>query len=655
MKINVKSFFSETLLRHNKKLRTPQLELSLEIEKAYNNKQKFIAEAEVGTGKTYAYIIPALNKINEDKKPLLISTGTIVLQEQLAYKDIPDINGYLIKEGFISKTLISLVGKGKEHYICEKRLSSYTGDDKTIELICNLYQSKNIFDRSQFKDFTIKDEQWNKINVCDCNRNNCKYYDCLYKKYKLNLDTYNCDIMVCNHQYLLSCLKDTQKEFIKNFSAIVIDEAHNLERAAFSILGDCKNLKDFTKCFDKLYNKFEIGTNKYKNKLTEAIELSEKLFKLIEMNTIIPPDDLHQNDFPYSIKINKHIKMVAQILQGLLIEFSERINVLNAFKHQTKFGEERLDFEVNRLISFLEKIYYDENKVFWVQLDHKLKPKLFYIPYEIDEILYERLFEKEIPVILTSATMSSVGSKDLLEKDFGYFMNSIGVDLVRPPYYKKPISKKSNFDYYNHGILYLEKDLEYVSREKDNYQEYLRLKSEKIYQIIKNSNGRSLVLFTAKDSMDYTYSTIANRLKMELGIDCYKQGQSASIKQKFEKNIQSCLFATGSYWEGIDVKGESLSCLIIDKLPFPTPGPLVDFKEQKLGEEIKIPEMIIKLKQGAGRLIRDERDKGALVILDSRAYSNKYLNLIKNSLPEFKIIEDINDINNFLYDKRKVS
>jgi ATP-dependent DNA helicase DinG len=275
----LKDFFSNTLIKHGKNLRKSQLELSQDIEESYSNNKIFVAEAEVGTGKTYAYLIPALNKIYASKKPFLISTGTIVLQEQLSLKDIPDINKYLITEGFTSTDIVSCIGKGKEHYICEKRLIECDIYEEQLDNIKNLYERKNIFDRSQIN-LEFNESLWKRINVKYCNRQRCQYRECLYRKMKMDQENFNYDFLICNHQYFLACIKDGKKDFISKFSGIVIDEAHNFEQAAFSILGGNKSLDDFINCIEHI--SYELSKNyghgDYNDRVENAYRLADLLY-----------------------------------------------------------------------------------------------------------------------------------------------------------------------------------------------------------------------------------------------------------------------------------------------------------------------------------------------------------------------------------------
>ncbi|MHB8074042.1 ATP-dependent DNA helicase [Desulfosporosinus fructosivorans] len=634
-------FFQNILPKYGKTTRWSQLELSDDIKKAYDKNYKFVAEAEVGTGKSYAYLVPTLNKISRTGKPFLISTGTIILQDQLFTKDIPELSKYLINERFINKPLQSILGKGKEHYICEKRIVSYSeyllkNEDEplSVELdkVIKNYESGS-FDERDFPSITSK--IWKNINVLNCTRS-CPERYCKYKLFKLERESFNYDFLICNHQFLLANLNNP--DYINNFSGVVIDEAHNFETAAYSILGDNKSAKDFIQCINKVRLKVNYS-------VSYVIKLIIDFYQEIEKSTIIPENK--EIDWKYKVVINDKIYRMA-------LDLSEKLETIQLsvtnFAYDLKKREDRLGNELDSLLSFAEAVINNQSKIFWVQFEKTKVPRLFYIPCNVDEILYDRILShKNLPVVFSSATMSTSNGLE----GFDYFISSIGIDSVKKSCYLEPVSKKSPYDFQAQAAIYIEEDLKFVSRNNALFEDYLKAKADKIYNIIKATNGKSLVLFTSYDVMDLTYNYLADKILKDLGISSFKQGQGSNYDnlKKFEININSCLFATGSFWEGIDIKGSSLSCVIIDKLPFPVQDPIIDYKIEKLDverTEILTSEMILRLKQGTGRLIRDEKDKGVIVIMDSRALEAKYFEIIANALPNYRRIYTIQEIIVFL-------
>ena len=251
-----------------------------------------------------------------------------------------------------------------------------------------------------------------------------------------------------------------------------------------------------------------------------------------------------------------------------------------------------------------------------------------------------RLFSSKAKTfIFTSATLSTD------KEDYTYFLNNIGANKVEEGLIVEE-SQESPYNYDENALLYCCSDIPNPKEKK----EYLEELVVKIKELIKITNGKTLVLFTSKSDMNYVYDKIGNKID---NINIYIQNDGSSqniIKEKFKRDKNSVLFSTGIFWEGIDIKGESLSNLIIARLPFPVVDPIMEYKKGIYGEEgfkkVYIPEMLIKLKQGIGRLIRSETDKGIVCILDSRIL--KYQNVIKKSIPIKKFVYSIKDVEKFV-------
>ena len=648
--IDESMLFTYIMPQYGYPLRPAQLDMSAKVDEAFKENKVFIAEAEVGTGKTFAYLIPAVNQIKRTGLPVLISTGTITLQEQLYRRDIPQISHYLKQEGFIDRDLAVSLEKGKDNYICEKRLIETNDKSEVMSAIQYGYKHNSKFDRNEF-DVPISSEAWNRVNVRNCNTIHCDCADCLYKK-KRSKST-NCDIMVCNHHYMLSCLKDRKRDFLNEFSGVVIDEAHNLENAAFAIFGENKGYDNY----ESVIHTAMTFINKpdyhdfIKAYTQSAASLAGQLFDTIGYESVAPkyaPEFITQ----YNIAITPEIEEIAYQLIDSLHDLSNQISIYQTYRDNSVFFDDNIQKQIGRLFGFLKAICNHDDYIWWTQTEKGLY-RMYNIPKTIAEDLYVNLFSQLKPITLTSATLSANTGIDKAEYNFDYFSFKTGIDKLKTSKYLAPISKKSGFNYAEHGLIYIEKNIPYVDRRQGaEYIEYLRKLAEQIRKAIACSNGKALVLFTSKDAMDFTYSLVAPTIRDELGIGCYMQGQFPAVKTLFEKEIDSCLFATGSFWEGIDIKGPSLSTLIIHKLPFPVPTPINQYKAYEMRKEglgsVVIPEMLTKLRQGVGRLIRDVSDKGALVILDSRAASRKYAGVIQQNLPPFKPIHDLEAIREFL-------
>ena len=303
--------------------------------------------------------------------------------------------------------------------------------------------------------------------------------------------------------------------------------------------------------------------------------------------------------------------------------------------------------DVDNLISDLEKIEdifgnlkeLDSENIFWI--DNKRKIVLNtcskYVSDQINEVLFE---DKDSIKILTSATLNT-SNKD--EELYEYYTNNVGLRVNDELFLSEP--KMSPFDYENNMICYCCKDITAPNGEHDDY---IRDITRKIIELLNITKGKTLILFTSKADMRLVYDNLRKEnLPYELLLQ--KDGASQnSTKEEFKDNINSVLLSTGSFWEGIDIKGKSLSNVIIVRLPFPIPDPIIDYKCSVVddNEKVLIPEMKIKLKQGIGRLIRGKDDTGIISILDSRI--ERHLNKVLECIPTSNITYNIEDVKNFV-------
>jgi ATP-dependent DNA helicase DinG len=649
-KIPIEPFFAEQLRQKpGMKVREPQIELALEIEDAIIRGKKFIGEAEVGTGKSFAYLIPVINEIIRTEKPGLISTGTIVLQDQLVKRDIPALSKYLNEFGYLDQDIVVYLGKGKEQYMCPQNLDKEIANaiekeldfTEFIPLDAGLKLGK--YDRSDFPDVGI--DTWKKVCVMGCS-GKCKERGCAYKLYKNQRSLKSYHILVCNHHYLLSCLKDPAFS-ISSFGTVIIDEAHNLESIAQSIYGISGNEQSFQSKLKQLIAMARSRGMYRKADANSILKYNKSFFRKIKEAALTR--DEFEVEQRYKVDIDAKIQEMAQELFRKADRLCDQASIALEFS-KSKSEQDKIDRIYDGIYRMLSKIIeYKDNNIFWVDVSRKNGAiQINAVPKNIDEILFRKLFSVNVPVILTSATMSTETSTE----GFDYFASGIGIDLIPLPHYKDPVSKKSPYDFSKQAGIYIEQELQYVRKGEAGQALYMQKKADKIFDIIQVTNGKALVLFTSYTAMDTTYSLIAEKISQQMGIKCYKQGMGSRdrLLEEFSRDINACLFATGSFWEGIDVKGPALSCVIIDKLPFPVMDPVLEHKVEKMNiseQDIIRLDMIIKLKQGAGRLIRDETDTGVLAIMDSRA-SRRYSGLIMDNLPSFKVLKNINEIAPFI-------
>ena len=645
-RIPIEVFFTEQLIQKpGIKIREPQIQLALEIEDAILTGKKFIGEAEVGTGKSFAYLIPVIGQIIRTGKPVLISTGTIILQDQLFKRDIPTLNEYLKEFGYIDQDIVVYLGKGKEQYLCPQNLDKEIANaiERELDLTQLMSLDKGLklgkFDRSDFPSVGI--DTWKNVCAKGCTRR-CKERGCAHKMYRDQRSLMNYHILVCNHHYLLSCLKDPSFS-TSAFGSVIIDEAHNLESIAQNIYGITANEQKFHSQL-KYLSSIAISSRMYsKDEAKSILKYNKAFFRHIRNVSIVQGDlEVEQR---YKVVINKKTQSMANKLLRMTDILYDQASIAVEFS-KPKSEQDKIDRMYDNIYGMLNEIInYQDNSIFWIDVSRNNGIiHLNAVPKNIDEILCENLFSANVPVVLTSATMST----ETGTQGFDYFASSIGIDLIPWPDYKRPVSKKSPYDFSKQAGIYIENDLQYVRKGESGHTVYMQKKADKIFKIIQVTNGKALVLFTSYTAMDTTYSLIAEKISQQMEIKCYKQGMGSRDKllEEFANDLNACLFATGSFWEGIDVKGPALSCVIIDKLPFPVMDPVLEHKVERMNiseQDIIRLDMIIKLKQGAGRLIRDEFDTGVLAIMDSRAF-RRYSGMIKDNLPSFKGLTNIDEI-----------
>ena len=327
-------------------------------------------------------------------------------------------------------------------------------------------------------------------------------------------------------------------------------------------------------------------------------------------------------------------------------------NIKDSIQIFSKKDTEELEDNINEMYKMFKVLAdgKDSNYLFWI-VHRRNKNYIYYAPKDIDKIAFDIFFDRENlnsrlgdikTFIFTSATLS-IG-----KNNYSYFLNNIGANRIE----KKndltiEYSYESPYNYDENALLYCCNDIESPSINKEKYLVQL---VNKIKELIRITNGKTLVLFTSKSDMNYVYKKIGNKLD---DINIYIQNDGSSqdkVKEQFKNDINSVLFSTGIFWEGIDIKGKALSNLIIARLPFPVVDPIMEYKKSKYKNgfnKVYIPEMLIKLKQGIGRLIRSETDKGIVCILDSRMDA-KYQDVIRQSIPIKNFTTDIEEIKKFV-------
>lgn len=652
---DVYTFFIDTAIQMGFEDREGQWDMSFEIADAMNKKQHILVEAGVGIGKTFAYIVPLLYYHKRYKRPIIIATSTIALQEQLAadVKIIEDILGYHPE---------IVLAKGQNHFLCKYRCDEHFLCKKD-ETARKMYEEidKGGCQKTDW-DFYIPDNIWNQINVKEFNpvfcRQNCVHKDyCFYYGLRQELLDTN-GIILCNQDLLTINLKkrhNYSKEIITDrFQFIVIDEVHNLESKVrnsytmeVSYISLQRTIEQAGKIARGLGNTIDI-------KIKEYYKYLERVFDDLYLQIRKQDEFAKKNDKEIE---RYYVDRDIPALQGLrdcvhdiFLEVSMQFGADDSYRNKDYDAElDALELQETLWESMLEPNSAD---IFWMNIKGKGKKgiNLFSCPKDVNRRTETLFFsDSNFTTILTSATITS-GVGDKYEEGYKYFIANTSFPIERG-FIAEP--KVSPFNYDEHAMIYYTEDMPRPSHER---KKFIERGIDEIVRLLEISEGKALILFTAKSDMEEVYEDLKNKVPYKILMQNQTASQSDTIAE-FKKDVNSVLLGTGTYWEGISVEGIALSNLIIFRLPFPVPEPIIDYKTSICQDglmEVLVPEMIIKLKQGIGRLIRNDKDFGLVSIIDSRVGQKskaKYKQMIWDALPiknKTSNFDEIKEFYNFL-------
>ncbi len=634
------SLFTERLptVLPNYEERREQMAMALLVSDSLANQKNLIIEAGTGVGKSLAYLIPLLFHHKKENKRVVVSTYTKILQEQLILQDIPIVQRLM--------PTLACAAYGQENYICKRRSENnlrYGLFDPEEE---KYLKDKIIFWAKEKKGLVvcfpenIDPSLLSKINRDgeSCLGKRCAYYsECFY--YQARREWEAADLLVINH-FLFFAHWAQNCKLLPEFDLILFDEAHRLEDAAVGYLGI--DLSD-SHLKRQLLSLFNPRTKKGLLKLLPiSFSKKEALSNLVV--ELLRKVDTFFFEIGEKTDAKKRIRAPISTTIDLGYEL-ERFNsqLLDLFKNCR--AEEPLSSELLAVTRSLQKrkeaiqefiSLRDKESVYWIEKEERgiyLKSA----PISVKKFLSE-IFHKFKPVILTSATLS-VG------RDFTFITNRLGI-MPAASWEKKILD--SPFNYRERCLLFIEERLPFPEED-----DFVPQSAKVINEIIRVAGGRTLILFTSFKMMDEVFR-LCERGRYRL----LKQGDAPvyQLLREFREDTSSCLFATASFWQGVDVPGETLSCLVITRLPFDVPdeprieGIVEDLKSK--GEEpfwsFQLPQAVLRFRQGFGRLIRNKTDRGVVAVLDKRIIKKNYGGLFLKSLPEnIPITFDINPVVGF--------
>ena len=616
-------------------LRTEQVEMAKSIIGTIEDKSSLVVEAGTGVGKTFAYLYPALLKGGK----VVISTATKNLQDQLFFNDIPKI-----REALKISVKVNIL-KGRGNYICKLRM------ENTIQegMFFNKEDAQHLHFIKAFSDNTESGEVSEISEIPETStiwpmvtstKENCLGQDCEFYKecflVKARKEALESEVLIVNHHLFFAdfVLKDEElSEILPKANTIIFDEAHQIPLVASFFLGQFISSSQIS----NLIQDCQQGLKKYPDTIKVLDTLSKDFQEIVfELKKIVSP-------FPARLNINnlKNYENFEETYNSL-IEKLELLGITLS-KHSEENAELQKLFERSselniRFSSWLKKD--NQNNIYWLEVFARTV-QFNETPISISEQFNKFQEKSESAWIFTSATLSINGS-------FDHFVKLLGLEKAMTQYLQSP------FNYSENAFLYVPKE---IPDSKDELFNLVLVK--KALPLIKASKGRAFVLATSLKSMEEIGALLKDELKKnEINYPVITQGEGpkSDLLQQFKKHGNAILIGSLSFWEGIDVRGPALSLVIIDKLPFQSPGdPVFESKIKLLSEEginafmsMQLPEAIIRLKQGVGRLIRDDHDKGVMVICDKRIIEKSYGIKIWKSLPPFKRTRNESAVINFL-------
>ena len=644
--LQIDNYFEQ--LRNSKILeyREGQHTMALDVMDAIKKKEILLIEAGVGSGKSWGYLVPLIYASQEKEhfQGFIISTSSIALQEQLK-SEVDKLSEML------NIPLEVTIAKGKSNYICKKRLRNFV---EKCESVVNQEEYQEIIDKVESgkvdrKEFDELDQKtWKRINVDKVNCTKCLYNEeCKFVLSRKQLPEQKA--IICNHDLLIESLKrDSEDKLLKDPSILIVDEAHSLEEKIRNAYQKSITKQSIEFLIYNLLTYLDVDISEE----ILALELTNKVFRMIstkakteyKKNAKADIEVLDSETSGFSctpslkIEINKLIDEFTDIEQKCLKSYNTDKNFIQ------QLGNLK---EVKKILADL--VGKDRKNIYWAAFLPNTKEhiELHYVPRNIALLARQLLGKGDYGKVFTSATMTT---KD---QGYTYFMRGLGLSHLQGINILQEYVQESPYDYDRNSILYLSQNV--LSPKCQDHELYLNSLAQEIDQLIQVTNGRSLVLFTSKTDMNGVYERLKQK-SYSFPLYIQEDGKNAeNLKRNFQKEETSTLFATGSFWEGIDVAGSSLEQVIITKLPFPVVDPIMQEKASHYTnslEEVYIPEMIIKLKQGAGRLIRSSQDKGIVSILDSRA--KDYESYIMGNLPYQKKTERFEEVEKFAVENLQI-
>lgn len=671
--------------------RPGQYAMAKAIEQAFADRRHLIVEAGTGTGKTLAYLLPALRRAREGKQRIIISTGTKNLQEQLFFKDLPFL------ESLLGPLRVCYM-KGRANYVCKQKLYALR-DNPILSGLEDIQQFHSILqwergtetgDRAEVNALPESSALWHKLDARSevCLGQTCPNWEPCYITC-MRRQALESDLVIVNHHLFFADLAIKQQAagapdagILPEAGAVIFDEAHEIEEVAsqyFGVALSNARFEELARDTESMLRAKGVSTSAIESCTATLRERSRLFFGSLptgpsgqgspgRLEFSDRADFLEQRGDAYLGASNALVRLESEL---------ERLREVDEASGLRKRAQ-----DIRQHLRFLLESE-DRNQVFWIErraasnvrnaarkearttslvdpagsgaqgpdfltrvseanasVYQSFTTHLQATPIDVSTLLTETLFTQYPSVILTSATLTVAAGDG--KPGFEYLSKRLGVPFA------KELVVPSHFDYAEQALLYLPSNMP-----DPRHPEFTRQAAERIRRVLEITQGRAFCLFTSYAQM----RELHDRLLAQVPFPLLLHGSAPRhvLLQQFRETPNAVLFGTSSFWQGVDVQGEQLSCVIIDKLPFAVPSdPILRARTEAITaaggdafRDLSIPQAVITLKQGFGRLIRSLQDRGLLMLLDPRIRTARYGRIFLESLPAYRRTEDIGEVERF--------
>jgi ATP-dependent DNA helicase DinG len=632
-KLTAKRFFARKGLlaatHPNYEFRQGQLDMAEAVAAAIEDKRHLIVEAGTGTGKTLAYLVPSILS----GKRVLISTGTKTLQEQLYFKDVPFL------ESAFGQSISACYMKGRGNYLCRQKVYDadreqvLTGmeENREFQIIREWEKTTETGDKAELRDLPEASSAWGKLDARSeyCTGQKCKQFErCFITEMQRKARASN--IIIVNHHLFFADLAMRDQAFgsiLPEYGAVVFDEAHEIEDVVGQYFGmSVSNLQvqEVIKDVGAVSRRKMFATPEIDRSLIQLGECSTYFFSLFPQEGRQGfPDrsgflEQHETEYNELILALETVTLRLEMVQNAVEDTLPLVRRAKLIQQGLRYWMETTE----------------RTNVYWVER----RGRGLYLqatPIDVSKTLATRLFDAVDTVVLTSATLTVAG-------EFEFAQKRLGLENART------LRIESQYDFAQQAVLYVPPHLP-DPRQND----FARRAADEIEYVLEASRGRAFVLFTSYQQMRVVYELLRRRLEYPM----LMQGEAprTALIEQFRATPGAVLFGTSSFWQGVDVQGEQLSCVIIDRLPFAVPSdPVIAARSEAIRQdggnafyEYQVPQAALALKQGFGRLIRAATDRGVLVLLDNRITKLQYGKVFFDSLPPYRFTSKLEDVRAF--------